>query len=72
MQRIDSSRKDAARAGVIECLQLKIWDSSGIGTGIAPGGGGTNKAGEFSNRAINEYKEQRNFPSVGTSQLCCS
>jgi len=37
---------------------------------IAPGGGGTTRLEEFSNRAINEYKEQRNFPSVnGTSQL---
>jgi len=54
-------------AGVIELPTAKgfIWDRELV---IAPGGGGT-KGWRNSNRAINEYKEQRNFPSNGTSQL---
>jgi len=58
MQRIDSSRKMQRGAGVIELPTAKdlgfIWDQELV---IAPGGGGTNRLEEFSNRAINEYKE---------------
>jgi len=57
-------------AGVIELPTAKdlgfIWDRNCD----CARRGGTSKAGGFSNRAINEYKETRNFPSVnGTSQL---
>jgi deoxyribodipyrimidine photo-lyase len=70
---LTAAEKDAARgAGVIELPTAKdlgfIWDRELV---IAPGEAAAQaRLEEFSNRAINEYKEQRNFPSVnGTSQL---
>jgi len=44
-----------------------IWERELV---IAPGAAAQARLEEFSDRAINEYKETRNFPSVnGTSQL---
>ena len=65
--------KDAARqAGVIELPTAKElgfnWDRKLV---IEPGeAAAQDRLNEFSDRAVTEYKEQRNFPSVnGTSQL---
>ena len=65
--------KDAARqAGVIELPTAKElgfnWDRELV---IEPGeAAAQDRLNEFSDRAVTEYKEQRNFPSInGTSQL---
>ena len=65
--------KDAARqAGVIELPTAKElgfnWDRELV---LDPGeAAAQDRLNEFSDRAVTEYKEQRNFPSInGTSQL---
>lgn len=70
---LTEAQKDAARvSGVIELPTAKdlgfIWDRELV---IAPGeAAAQERLEEFSDRAINEYKQARNFPSVnGTSQL---
>lgn len=70
---LTEAQKDASRgAGVIELPTAKdlgfIWERELV---IAPGeAAAQERLEEFSDRAINEYKETRNFPSVnGTSQL---
>ena len=65
-------KKLAVTAGVIDLLTAKDlgfnWENELV---IAPGeAAATEKLEEFAYTAINEYKEQRNFPAVnGTSQL---
>ncbi len=68
----EAERETGRQAGVISLPTAKdlgfIWDRE---LAIAPGeAAAQEKLEEFCDRAITEYKEQRNFPAVnGTSQL---
>jgi len=67
-----TEQEQSKQAGAVELPSPKdlgfIWDSELV---IAPGeAAAQQRLEEFSDRAITEYKEQRNFPAVeGTSQL---